>query len=210
MALVLNKSIANDCYFMVWKLEESADFYKNNLGEVNWKIEEYLQISHPHKQIEWLASRFLAKKLAESLNINYWGLIKDAYNKPYLQDSHHHLSISHTATHVATAIHLHKPIGIDLEKVTERLHIIKHKFLTESERSQTNDKIEILCIFWSAKESLYKLYGKRGVHFQKELLIMNFSILKPTFKGKIAIENFEYLADIHYFHLDNSYLTIAY
>jgi 4'-phosphopantetheinyl transferase len=210
MALVLNKSIDNECYFMVWKVEESEDFYKNNLGEINWQIEEYFQISHPHKQREWLASRFLAKKLAESLNINYLGLIKDAYNKPYLQDSHHHLSISHTTTHVAAAVHLHKPIGIDLEKISERLHIIKHKFLTDSERNQANDNIEILCIFWSAKESLYKLYGKRGVHFQKELTVLDFSKNKPNFKGKISVENFVYIADIHYFSLDNSYLTIAF
>jgi 4'-phosphopantetheinyl transferase EntD len=111
---------------------------------------------------------------------------------------------------VAAAIHLHKPLGIDLEKITERLHIIKHKFLTDSERENANDELEKLCIYWSAKESLYKLYGKRGVHFQKELLVLDFSKKKPHFKGKIAMENFEYLADIHYIRLDNSFLTIAF
>ncbi|MES2796210.1 MAG: 4-phosphopantetheinyl transferase, partial [Bacteroidota bacterium] len=92
MPVVLEKSIENDCRLLVWEVMESAQFFKNKLGKNNWEIEEYTLITHPQKQLEWLASRFLAKFLAESMDINYLGLIKDAYNKPYLQDSKHHLS----------------------------------------------------------------------------------------------------------------------
>lgn len=210
MPLILQKSINNQCQLMVWEIQETPDFFKDKLGSLNWQIAEFDTISHPTKQLEWLASRFLAKLLAESMGMSYRGLMKDTYNKPFLQDLAHHLSISHTLSHVVAAIHLQKPIGVDLEKVTERLHIIKHKFLTDSERINANNNLEMLCIYWSAKESLYKLYGKRGVHFQQELQIENFSLGETFLKGKIITKEFSYSADIQVFNLSDSYLTIAF
>ena len=209
MPLIFENFPESNCQVMVWKIEESVKFFKEQLGKKNYKIPEYISITHPHKKLEWLASRFLAKYLAESMNINYLGLIKDAYNKPFLQDSSHHLSLSHTATHVAAGIHLHKPIGIDLENITARLHIIKHKFLTETERTDANDNLEKLCIYWSAKESLYKLYGKRGVHFQKELQVEPFQLGDNKLTGKVLIENFQQSFDVYNFKIDEAYLTVA-
>ncbi len=209
MPLILQKAIDESCHLMVWEVKESADFFKDKLGELNWNNAEYNTISHPSKQNEWLASRFLAKFLAESLNLSYRGLIKDAYNKPYFQDLDHHLSLSHTVSHVAAAIHLHQPIGIDLEKITERLHIIKHKFLTDAERENANDNLEKLCIYWSAKESLYKLYGKRGVHFQNELLVTPFNLNDTEISANISVENFRKKCIVYVFKLENSYLTVA-
>lgn len=209
MPLIFEKSPEKDCQIMVWKIDETADFFKDTLGKKNYEISDYISISHPQKQLEWLASRFLAKYLAESMNINYLGLIKDAYNKPYLQDSSHHLSISHTATHVAAGIHLHKPIGIDLENITERLHIIKHKFLTDIERESASDNLEKLCIFWSAKESLYKLYGKRGVHFQKELQVEPFELGDKKLTGKVLVENFNQTFKIFNYKIEEAYFTVV-
>jgi 4'-phosphopantetheinyl transferase len=209
MPLILKKSVNDNCHFMVWEYTESEDFFKNKLNQNNWNIDEFIAISHPKKQLEWLASRFLAKHLAESLGLNYTGLIKDAYNKPFLQDSKHHLSISHTTSHVAAAIHMHQPIGIDLERISDKLHIIKHKFLTDSERKNANDELEKLCIYWSAKESLYKLYGKRGVEFQNELLVAPFELGQTSIKGQINMTDFKQTFDIQCFKLDNSYLTLA-
>jgi 4'-phosphopantetheinyl transferase len=210
MPLVLQRKINTSCQVMVWEIKESREFFQENLGKNNWQILEFEQISHPTKQLEWLASRFLAKLLAEKMNLSYRGLVKDANSKPFLQDLDHHLSISHTVSHVAAAIHFNKPIGIDLEKISERLHMIKHKFLTENERTNANDSLEMLCIYWSAKESLYKLYGQRGVHFQKELIVENFDRKELAFKGKILTNGFDYTADIQAIKINDSYLTIAF
>jgi 4'-phosphopantetheinyl transferase len=209
MPLILEKSINNDCHFMVWEYTETEDFFKHNLGTKNWDTAEFKLISHPKKQLEWLASRYLAKYLAESLAINYTGIIKDTHNKPFLQNSHHHLSISHTLQHVSAAIHLNKPIGIDLEVISSKLNIIKHKFLTAIERTNANNELEKLCIYWSAKEALYKLYGKRGVAFQTELTVEPFEINQAILKGEINTQGFRQTTDIYYFKIENTYLTIA-
>lgn len=210
MPLIFDKSPETDCRLMVWKIEENALFFKNKLGERNFKTPDFEQISHPHKQLEWLASRFLAKYLAEAQGLSFSGLIKDAYNKPYLLDSNYHLSLSHTTTHVAAGIHMHKPLGIDLETVTQRLHIIKHKFLTDTERKDADDNIEKLCIYWSAKESLYKLYGKRGVHFQNELQVQPFQMDDAIIHGAIKMAEFQGDFQIQAFKIENDYLTVAY
>lgn len=210
MPLIFNVSPIKDCQIMIWEISESEDFFKNGLTKKNYLMDEYLSITHPHKQLEWLASRFLAKYLAESIGINYNGLIKDAYNKPYLHNNKEHLSLSHTLTHVAAAIHFHQPIGIDLEKITDRLHIIKHKFLTETERENADDDLEKLCIYWSAKESLYKLYGKRGVHFRNELLVSAFAKNDEVLIGKIVRPDLKEDFTIYKYKIGNAYLTAAF
>jgi 4'-phosphopantetheinyl transferase len=209
MPLIFKNQPETDCHLMVWEIVESLDFFKEKLGKKNYQIVEFQQISHPHKQLEWLASRFLAKLLAESLHISYLGLEKDEHNKPFLHESDHHLSLSHTRSHVAAGIHLHKAIGIDLENISPRLHIIKHKFLTENERLNANDELEKLCIYWSAKESLYKLYGKRGVHFQQELQVLPFHVSDKVLFANISIQEYQKDCTIYPFRIGDDYLTVA-
>jgi 4'-phosphopantetheinyl transferase len=209
MPLVLHVSPAADCYAQVWEVTESASFFQKELGPVLLENTEYQNIAHEVKQLEWLASRFLAKKLAEDLDINFKGLLKDSFNKPYLQDSHHHLSISHSRHFVAAAIHLHRPVGVDIETVSPRLHIIEHKFLTEKERSFAAGSVHNLTLLWSAKEAMYKLWGKRGLHFQQQLLVEAFgqNVYKTT--GCIVAENDNVAVELYFYSIGNQYLTVA-
>jgi 4'-phosphopantetheinyl transferase len=209
MPLIFHKNPEADCQVMVWEIEETQDYFKEKLGKKNFEIAEFEIISHPHKRLEWLASRFLAKFLAENMHLNFHGLIKDDNSKPYLHKSDHHLSISHTVSHVAAAIHLHKPVGIDLEDITPRLHIIKHKFLTDSERENANDELAKLCVLWSAKESLYKLYGKRGILFKEQLLVKSFDISDGILKGEINMNDYSQNATIYKYEIGKAYLTVA-
>lgn len=209
MPLIFKTSPEIDCHLMVWKIDESMDFFLQKLGEANYAIPEFENISHSHKKLEWLASRFLAKYLAESMNISYLGLVKDEHNKPFFQDSEIHLSLTHTTTHVAAAIHMHKAIGIDLENISPRLHIIKHKFLTESERENAHDELDKLCIYWSAKESLYKLYGKRGVHFQKELLVSPFKLTDSQLLANISVAGYQKDCIVYVYKIGDAYLTVG-
>lgn len=209
MALISHFIPEPDCHLMVWRIDEPEDYFKERLGKKHYQLPDYESISHPSKQLEWLASRFLAKELAESLEINYDGLIKDHYNKPYLKDSSHHLSLSHSLHSVAAAIHLHQPIGIDLEAVSSRLHIIEHKFLTDTERSFAQKDLQKLTVLWSAKESLYKLWGKRGLHFQKQILVEPFEDTAYYTTGKIVLDNEAIEAKIYFYKIANEYLTLA-
>jgi 4'-phosphopantetheinyl transferase len=198
-----------DCHLLVWKVAESATFFKDNLGKKNYELPEYLSISHPAKQLEWLASRFLAKHLAEMLHISYAGLVKDEHNKPFLHQTTQHVSLSHSKYNVAAAIHIHKPVGIDLEVVSPRLRIIEHKFLTETERLHAGGQLSNLTVYWSAKEALYKLWGKRGLHFQQQILVHPFDSDTGHTTGQILTETATIDAQIFFYQIGNEYVTLA-
>ena len=67
---------------------------------------------------------------------------------------------------------------------------IKHKFLNPSDL-KTVITLEDLCIYWGAKEALYKYYGKKEVLFIEHLFIENFDKNSSTFKGIINMPEFK-------------------
>lgn len=208
--VLLDLIINHDCSVLVQKITENLDYYKDKLGEKQWRINEYEQITSQAKQLEWLASRYCVLDICQRWSIQYDGLTKDEHNKPYLIGTDFHVSLTHTKDTVAAGIHFKKPLGIDLETITERLHIIKHKFLTDIERSFAADAVERLCLLWSAKEAMYKLYGKRGLHFKEQLNIDAFdypAVMKTT--GIINAENIMQTVQLTFFKIDQQFLTIA-
>jgi 4'-phosphopantetheinyl transferase len=206
MPLVLSKSLNEHCHFMVWESAESNSYFEALLGPYIRQNQELQSITNVSKQKEWLASRFLLKHLAQKLTIPFKGIEKDEFGKPWLIDSNVYISLSHTQTHVAACIHKTANVGIDLEKVSPRLKIIEYKFLTELERNLCAGDLEKLTILWSAKEAMYKLDGKRGIHFQKELLIyaIENNFLEAEIKTAIPQK-----VSVYFEKLENSYLTIA-
>ena len=95
----------------------------------------------------------------------------DKNGAPYLTDGRH-LSISHTKDVAAIAISS-QPVGIDLEHYQEKIIRIAPRFLhlKESLDLNMNKDIHYLSQIWTAKEALYKVFGKKGIQFNTQLLI---------------------------------------
>ena len=119
------------------------------------------------------------------------------------------MSITHTSNYVAAVMHHSEALGVDMEKPSEKLKRIAHKFLSETERTEAESDIEKLCIYWSAKEALYKLYGKRKVIFNENLYVFPFLKKQVKISGKIKINdiNEEYIIYIE--KIDGYILVVA-
>lgn len=82
---------------------------------------------------------------------------------PYLAgEGMPYLSISHTEGYVAIALSIKRPIGIDIERISNQVERVTPRFITEDESSllETLPPREYrlaLHILWSAKEAAYKL-----------------------------------------------------
>lgn len=74
------------------------------------------------------------------------------------------------------------PIGIELEMVQPTFRIVQTRFLTE-EVKDTNNFLENLAIYWSAKETLYNFLDKQRISSCKAIFIQQFQ-LQTT--GKIV------------------------
>lgn len=109
-------------------------------------------------------------------------LYYDPFGKPHLKDGTF-ISISHSFTLTALIVHKNIPVGIDVEMKREKILRIAHKFTSYS--PQGAQDIKLLTHIWACKESIYKMAGRAGLSFLKDIAVW------PTadaFHGRIFSE----------------------
>jgi len=183
MPLYKLKNTGTESAWGIWKVEESAEELAFTAFE-----EAPEGIIHLTKRLEWLASRVLVRTLLEQNDLPYSGIHKDEFGKPFLRELTHHISLSHAYPYVAVQLNSNKSVGIDIEQPTEKLLRIAPRVLSMEELENAGSDIRKHCVYWCAKEALYKVYGKRGLHFADQLLVEPF-ILEETgdLKGTITV-----------------------
>lgn len=209
MPIILEKKYENNISLAVWQISESHAELRAMLPSEILTDAELAAISHPQKQVEFFCSRLVIKYLANSLGIKYLGIKKDEHGKPYLAGSNWQMSITHTSNYVAAVMHPSEALGIDMEKPSEKLRRIEHKFLSETERIEAESDIEKLCIYWSAKEALYKLYGKRKVTFNENLFVFPFKKEQNKITGRLKINEIDEKYGIYVEKIDGYILVVA-
>jgi 4'-phosphopantetheinyl transferase len=144
------------------------------------------------KRLEYLAGRALMKTLVETIGISYSGMKKDEAGKPFLKDSQHQVSLSHSFPYAAAQIHPTHSIGIDIEQPKAKLLRIASRVLSLQEQKDAGHDPVKHCIYWCAKEAMYKIYGKRGLHFNSQLLIEPFGLAAAgNINGRILANSSE-------------------
>lgn len=209
MALVLCEMIAPGCWLAIWEIAESQAFFLEKLPLDEDTSDELAAISHPQKQLEWLASRYCIEVLTQRLGIKHRGVAKDEFGKPFLTESGVEMSLTHTAEYVAVTIHPERAIGIDMEKPSEKLRKIASKYLSESEIQASRLELRALCIYWSAKEALYKLYGRKRLHFKENISVEPFVAEANQLRGSIVLPEATYSYQLYLRWLGDYVLVVA-
>lgn len=151
------------------------------------------------KRLEWLAGRALIKSLAEQCGMEFYGLEKDEFGKPSLKNHTHYISLSHSYPYVAAQIDPAQEVGIDLEQPKEKLLTIAHRVLSPQELDDAGTDVTKHCVYWCAKEALYKSYGKRGLHFADHLHVAPFALMRNgDLQGKIEKNGYSRELDLIY------------
>lgn len=211
MSVSLCEQITKDSWVVLWKIEEDISFYLSYLGIHEVALTLLSGVTHPQKKIEWLASRCCAKFAVEQGGLTYEGIHKDIYANPYLPNHPNvFISISHTSEYTASVVSFTNQVGIDLEKISPKLQLVAHKFLADSERPHAAIDLTHLCIYWCAKESLYKWYGKKNLSFKHNILISPFDSTTSLIKGVISPnEAPQTNHSLRVFHWDDYILTVT-
>ncbi len=176
MALVKLVKINDNSFWALWKIGEPLHKLTEQYPPLLDEIEYLSEIHHPDKKAEWLAGRLALKVLVEQIGGSFQGVFKDKHGKPYLCDSTFHISLANSYPYAAAIIHRNIATGIDLEPPKPTLLRIRHKFLNEKEMINAGDDLHKLCIYWCAKECLYKIHGKRELSFRQNMHIDNFTL----------------------------------
>jgi len=140
---------------------------------------------------------FLLKK---AIPIHY-----DYKGKPYLKEDSKHISISHSFGKLAIIVNEHQTTGIDIEIIRDKVLNVKHKFLSSSELEDAGEDTEKLLIYWSAKETLYKIYGVKEINFIEHLSVKPFTKnLSGSILGSVKLSNSNIKQfELHYKLIEN-------
>jgi len=181
MPLIKMQHTGNQSAWALWFISET----EQELTSINDERPDST-IINSSKRLEWQAGRVLLRQLAEQFDLDYQGTVKNEFGKPYLKNLTHHISLSHSFPYVAAQIDPLHEIGIDLEQPKSKLLNIAHRILSPTELMDAGSDVVKHCVYWCAKETMYKAYGKKGLHFSNQLNVNPFQLLNAgDLQGKI-------------------------
>lgn len=178
MPLIYHEKTEGGAELGLWQITETE---QDLAPALDLSPQEAAQLSRikGHRRIEWLAVRKLVHDMSGRFERAHF--IKDQHGKPYLLDTDWHISISHSRT-VCAAMAGPVPVGIDIQRIVPKIERIAPKFMRDAEMDslQPATRLEHLHIYWGAKESLYKAYGRRQLDFKKHIHISPFPFSART------------------------------
>jgi 4'-phosphopantetheinyl transferase len=208
MPILLSNTLQNGSKLAVWHITEEEPFFIPKIEFTNFDRNEFDQISHPHKRLEWLASRYLVKLLLDKNAIIH--LDKKASGKPIITNFEDSISISHSGNYAASICHHSLSVSIDIEQLDNRVLRIENKFLSEFEKNfiPEENKMAYLILCWSAKETVYKYIEQSRVTFKEDIIIQPFELNDTgELKIELKLEKNPIILFVQYQKIDDCYLT---
>jgi len=186
MSLVLFRKEDFDTKIGIWRVEESIEDLEARLQLNQLEFDFYNSLNKGKRNLHWLGSRVLLRTLintSDFIEVN-----EDEHGKPVLINFDYEMSITHSYDY-ASVIISKKRVGIDIEKIKPVIVKIATKFLNEEELTHFDsfeNEIEKLYVYWCTKESIFKLNGKKHLHFKDNIMIEPFDYRKEgTLKASI-------------------------
>ncbi len=156
----------------VWHLTETSDELLPFFSDQELADPVYLKYTHEKRKVEWLATRVLTKQLIGSdFTISY-----TETGRPILNHLRYkYLSISHSRHFVVVFVHESCQVGIDIEDTLRNYNSIEKRYLSDEELLQTGKNPLLQCLYWCAKEAIFKLVPDHEVDFRNQIHISPFN-----------------------------------
>lgn len=184
-----------------WRIDESEHDLARHINEFEPTPSS---ITNQKKRLEFQAARVLLKHLLSQWDLEFKGIWKNKFGKPFLTGHDVQISLSHSYPYVAAIIHKDQFVGIDLEQPKSKLLNIAPRIMHPAEISDAGEDIVKHCIYWCAKETLIKVHGRKDLTFAENLIIDPFSREKSgKLIGRIVATTLEEAIPLEYHVYDN-------
>lgn len=175
MPLVEIRKLRSANFLGVWRINEAEEYFHSELLLDQDELNFLGSINHESRRKQWLASRLLIRKI-----INPKGQILmewDSFGKPVIVNYDFEVSISHCKDMVAVIVG-DKKSGIDIEKKTDRILRIAHKFVRQDELDfiEKAKEADYYLTIWAAKETMFKYMGGGGIDFKEHMRVWPFAM----------------------------------
>ena len=193
---------------LIWKISESfeelsfgIDLTKSNQNRVDRMKSElhqcgFMSVRHLLKEVDLVDS----------------DLVYDEFGKPHLKNGKH-ISITHSFTFSGIIISDDVPVGIDIEKQRDKILKIAQKFTPLQEyKTIANHSalVSKLTIVWGAKESFYKIFGKKKLRFLEHIYIEDFEFEDEKTTGDITYDGVRTSYQVHFLEFEDFICVYAY
>ena len=119
----------------------------------------------PSRRAERLAWRRVLRRLSPDAEVEY-----NASGAPLLKNSPYtHISVSHCRDCVAVALSC-APCGVDVELRERNFERVAERYISSAERALSSEAWWLAAV-WCAKECLYKMAGREGTDFKRDIII---------------------------------------
>lgn len=132
------------------------------------ELQSVASVTAPSRRAERLAWRALLRSISPNAVVEYLGS-----GKPQLKNSHSHISVSHCRDCVAVALS-QTPCGVDIERLDRNFARVAARYISAAEAALSADE-HWAAVVWCAKEALYKMAGREGVDFLRDMQITSAS-----------------------------------
>ncbi len=210
MPIIYKQEIGDHAVLGVWKISESVDELLSMIQFSEGERETFEKFKLKSRQAHWLSYRLAIRELVG--DDGPCEFYYDEHGKLHFSNLDYSLSVTHSGLYSGVIISKKHYVGIDIEKLGERINILAHKFLNEEElaRLPEVDQHKFLTVIWSAKEALYKLYGKSEVQME-HMTIAPFEMANEgTIKGKLVLDHFQKEYELKYHYSDDGEYLLVY
>lgn len=207
MPVVFNKKIDDETMLAVWKIEETEEQLVSGLQLKQHELDIISTLNSGKRLLHWLSTRVLLRTMLNTSE--YIDCRMDEHGKPYLPNLGYHISFSHSYDYAAVIVGKKRLVGVDIELIKQKINLIKHKFLSDSEftQMQIGDNIEALYVCWCAKEAIYKWHGRKGLEFKKDIHIKPFKLeTHGSLNAQVDLPEGTRELSVDYFKMGNDYM----
>lgn len=185
---------------LIWKIEEPLSDLTTDIQLTENSQNRLDSMKSELHQRGFISIRHLLKEVGYSdADLQY-----DEFGKPHLKDGNF-ISITHSFTFTAIILSKKDVVGIDIEMQRDKIVKIARKFtpLEEYKTIANHDAlVSKLTIVWGAKESLYKIYGKKKLLFLHHIYIEDFAFADQKTTGVIKYEGHVSNHTIHFLEFE--------
>lgn len=204
MPIVRKIYIGNHGLLGVWKIDEPVEELLSMIRFSNGDKATFERFKNKSRQAHWLSYRLAIRQLlGDPIELEFY---YDEFGKLHFKNHDYNLSVTHSGDYSAVILNSNHYVGIDIEKISDRINNVLLKFLSVEELKHVDENNpKLLTLLWSAKETLYKLFGTGDLVFDKNILLDPIEDLEEngSFKGRIVKENFEKEYILKYFFIDD-------
>ncbi|WP_347173523.1 4'-phosphopantetheinyl transferase family protein [Polaribacter uvawellassae] len=200
--------VNNATKVLIWKIKESFEELSFGIHLTDKSQERLDSMKSELHQRGFLSIRHLLKEVGlVDADLSY-----DEFGKPHLKNGKF-ISITHSFTFTGIIISDDVPVGIDIEMQRDKILKIAHKFTPFQEYKTIANHtalISKLTIVWGAKESLYKIYGKKKLRFLENIYIDDFKFEDEETSGRIDYNGETNTYQVYFLEFENFTCVFAF